>query len=494
MASTRSEITQVDSGIPGLDELLRGGFVSGRMYLISGDSGTGKTTLAAQFLEAGLDAGDTVLYIHGEETAAEIDANASRFGIDLARADFLDLGPDSEFFTEGASYDLVRPADIEEERYTEAIHEAIREVDPDRVVIDPITQLHYIENSEYHFRKRILSFVRFLKERDITVLATATTGAHRGAGSEIRSLSDGVITLSRTDDGRRIEVEKNRGYGQIDGDHGVTFDAHGLEVFPKVRPRPSDRPFDPEPIPSGISALDDLVGGGFERGTVTFISGPPGVGKTTLGTLYLAAAAGETGPSAIYLFEERIETFVHRCRSIGIPIDELREDGRLSIRVVDPRALSAEEFAHTVREDVENGGVETVLIDGLSGYISAIQGDESELEREIHALTRYLTNREVTVFVVDTVHQITGLSSATSRQMSPIADNLLFLSYVELRGSLRKVVGVLKKRAGGFEHTLREFEITTDGIRVAEPMTEFSGILHGTPQYGQWNPPGDKRQ
>lgn len=486
MSSEQSTIHQIETGISGLDELLRGGVVSGRMYLISGESGTGKTTLGMHFLVEGLAADETVLFIHGEETSPELHKNAAQFDIDLTDAEFLDLGPDSDFFTEGLSYDLVQPVDIEEERYTQAIHEAIKEIDPDRVVIDPITQLHYTETSEYHFRKRILSFIRFLKEREITVLATATLSDSRGDNAEIRSLSDGVITLSRTGDGRRIEVEKNRGHGQIDGDHGLKITSAGLSVFPKVRPEPTDRAFNPEPISSDIEALDNLAHGGFERGTVTFISGPPGVGKTTLGSLYLTWAAETLGRSTIYLFEERIETFTHRCRSIGVPIDALREEDLLSITVIEPLDVSAEEFAHMVRREVEEEGTETVLIDGMGGYTAAMQGDETELERELHALTRYLANREVTVFITDTIDQITGLSSATSSHISPIADNILFLSYVELHGALRKVVGVLKKRAGGFEHTLREFDITDGGVRVGDPMTEFSGILRGTIQSGNW--------
>jgi circadian clock protein KaiC len=446
------------------------------------------------FLEEGLRNDETVLFIHGEESSEELVVNAAEFGIDIAGADFLDLGPESDFFTDDPSYDLVNPQDIEERRYTQAIYEAVREVDPDRLIIDPLTQLQYIEASEYHYRKRILSFIRFLKEQEITVLTTVSFDKNPSGTTEIRSLSDGVIRLTRTRDGRRVEVEKNRGRGQVEGDHGLEIRSQGLEIFPKVRPQPSDRRFDPKPIRSGIEELDELVGGGFERGTVTFISGPPGVGKTTLGATYATQAADEHGRSAIYLFEERIETFLHRCRSLGIPVNELREQDLLSIHVIEPLAHSPEEFAHTVRYEVEKNGTETVLIDGIGGYISAIQGEEDELDRELHALTRYLCNREVTVFVTDAIHQITGISAGTSRQISPIADNLMFLSYVEIRGSLQKVVGVLKKRAGGFEHTLREFEITGDELRVGAPMTNLHGILRGTAQLSDDHPPDSDPQ
>lgn len=455
------------------------------MYLVTGEPGTAKTTLAMHFLHEGLTNDETVLYIHGEESAEELKTNAGQFGLDISAVDFLDLGPDSDFFTEDSSFDLVDSSDIDQERYTEVIREAIEEIDPDRVVIDPITQLRYLETSDYHYRKRILSFVRFLKTRGVTILSTATLNKNQNASADIRSLSDGVVTLSRVADGRRIEVMKNRGVGQIEGDHGAEIRSSGLEVYPRIRPEPSDREFDPTPVGSGILELDEMIGGGFERGTVTFITGPTGVGKTTLATVYLAQAARQLGKSVIYLFEERIETFEHRCRSLGIPIDELRDEGLLSIHVIEPATLSAEEFAHRVRREIEDEDAETVMIDGVSGYTSVIKGHDDELDRDLQSLTRYLTNREVTVFVTDTTHQVTGLSSATSHNISQIADNLTFISYVEIQSSLRKVIGVLKKRTGGFESSFREFEITANGVQIGEPLTEYRGVLHGSPQAGE---------
>lgn len=474
-------VHRVSSGVGGLDELLRGGFVSGRMYLVHGSPGTGKTLLGMRFLEVGIEEGETVLCIHGEESREEILLNGSNIGIDISEAEFLDLGPNSDFFTENRTYDLVEPGTVESDRYTEDIHDAIREIDPDRVVLDPITQLRYVEANEHQFRKRILSFMRFLKERDTTVVATATLESDAGYQTEMRSLSDGVVELAHTDRGRRISVAKHRGFGQQGGSHGMSIGDDGIEVFPALVPERLDTSFDTHRIRSGVENLDSLVGGGLERGTVTFISGPTGVGKTTIAAQFLTEAAAEGMNSIAYLFEEGVDTFTYRSESLEIPISDASDRGAVSLEAIEPLAQSAEEFAHLVKDDVDRTGSEIVLIDGIDGYKMSIQGSDAMLVEKIHSLTRHLKNRDVTVLITDEIPQITGLATATSANLSYIADTIVFLSYVETEGSLRKVIGVLKKRAGGFEHSLREFDMD-DGIHVGEPLTGVTGILQGTPR------------
>lgn len=477
------ETVRVNSGVPGLDELLRGGFVSGRMYLVCGEPGTGKTLLGMHFLRAGLDTDETVLCIHGEESREEILLNGRKVGIDLADANFLDLGPKSAFFTKDRNYDLVDPVAVDDDRYTEAIHDAIREIDPDRVVLDPITQLRYIEANEHQFRKRILSFMRFLKERDTTVVGTATLSGDTGYETEMRSLSDGVVELAHTDRGRRLSVAKHRGFGQQDGSHGLAIRDAGIEVFPSLVPERLENPFENRRTHSGVDGLDELLGGGLEVGTVTFVTGPTGVGKTTIATQFLAEAATDGVDSLAYLFEEGTATFTHRAESLGIPISELRDRGTVSLRAVEPLAQSPEEFAQRVQREADETGSEIVLIDGIDGYKMSIQGSDATLVEKIHALTRHLKNRDVTVLVTDEVSQITGMTRATSTNLSYIADNIVFLTYIETEGTMQKAVGVLKKRAGDFDHTLREFSLD-DSIQVGGPLTDISGILQGTQHAG----------
>ncbi|RQG90765.1 ATPase domain-containing protein [Natrarchaeobius chitinivorans] len=475
-----TELQTIETGVPGLDEILYGGLVTDRLYLVVGRPGTGKTLLGMEFLRTGIDDGETVLFVHGEESKSEILANASSFGIDLETARFLDLGPDSDFFDGDSAYDLVDSRDLEPEGFIEDIRDTIEEIDPDRVLLDPISQLQYLEPSEYQFRKRLISFMRFLKGQGTTVVATMTPAPARN-DNEVRSLSDGVVELERGDGGRRIAVPKHRGIGQRDGSHGLEIRANGLEVYPSLVPNQYEREFGPDRLPFGIDELDALLGGGIERGTATFVAGPTGVGKSTVGTQFLTQAAERGDSPVAYLFEESPKTFVHRADSIGLSLDRLREEEKLSIEAVEPLALSAEEFAQRVKRRVESNETGIVMIDGVEGYKVALQGEGSKLGRKLHALIRYLKNENVAVLLLDETDQVTGMPSATSAKISYIADNVVFLNYVETGGELRKGIGVLKKRAGNFERTIREFEITPEGIVVGEPLTGIEGILEGTP-------------
>ena len=471
-------ISRISSGVVELDSLLQGGLVANRLYLVTGRPGTGKTLTGVHFLNAGLAADEDVLFIHGEESQQELIVNAAELGIDLAAADFLDIGPESEFFAESRSYDVVNPQDVEGEQLIGDIRQAIERRDPDRVLIDPITQLQYIEPTEYQFRKRIISLTRFLKDSETTVLATKTPATQMS--EPLQSLSDGVIQLTHEGENRRISVTKHRGVGQRSGSHGFEIKPDGVQVYPAIRPEQHERTFDPVALPSGVDGLDDILNGGLEQGTVTIISGPSGVGKSTTAAEFLEAAATRSGGLA-YLFEESIETFTHRAETFDIPITQLRNGGSLTVEEVLPQTMSPEEFAATVKSQVESSDVRLVVIDGIEGYKTALKsgGENVNLQARLHALTRYLMNMNVTVVLISERHEITGLSQPTGSNISHLADNLIFQQYVELDGKLQRVVGVLKKRVSGFESKPRKYRITTDGIAVGEPLTDIKGIGDG---------------
>lgn len=474
------DISLLSSGVRGLDTILNSGFVSGRMYLVRGAPGTGKSLLGQHFLEAGLQNDETVVYIHGEETKSDILVNARQLDIDLDGTYFLDLGPETDFFTEDISYDLVDPADVESERFSGDIKNAIDGYDPNRIFIDPITQFQHLEPDNYQYRKRLLALMRFLREHDTTVLASRTS-SHKDIDEQVESLTDGIIDLYRGQGGRRIEVPKHRGLGQQEGSHSFEIRDHGIEVYPQLVPTHLNHAFNPELLSSGIPELDALLGGGIERGSVTFFSGPTGIGKTTTGTHFAAAAGDREEGALIYLFEESIDEFIYRTKGLGIPIRELHEQDTIIIRETEPLVRSAEEVARMMQTDIDRYNPTLVMVDGMAGYKVFLQGDEARLTDRLHALTRTLKNQGIAVLIMDEMSHLTGMPAATSTNTSYIADNVVILSYLERTGGLDRIMGVLKKRLGDFESQFREFTITRDeGLTVGEPLDEMQGILQGT--------------
>jgi circadian clock protein KaiC len=254
-----------------------------------------------------------------------------------------------------------------------------------------------------------------------------------------------------------------------------------MEVFPHLMPEVYGQEFALEVLSSGVPELDELLHGGFERSTITIISGPSGVGKSTLGLQFMKEAAGRGERSVIYAFEERKETLLNRCEGINIPVHAMIERGTLSVVQIEPLHYTPDEFANLVRYEVEQQKARIVMIDSISGYRLSVRGNE--LVTHIHALCKYLQNMGVAVLLINEVESITGDFRATEIGISYIADNLVFLRYLEMQGELRKAIGVLKKRMSDFEKTLREFEITRYGIKVGKPLTNLRGILKGTPEW-----------
>lgn len=486
-----SDINLITSGIPELDSLLHGGYVRGRTYLVQGVAGTGKSLLGQHFLQAGLDNDETVVYIHGEEAQRDILTNAAQFRIDISDADFLDIGPGTDFFAEDISYDLVETAEVESERFTQDIKDVIEGVDPERVLIDPITQLQYVERDEYQYRKRFQSLIRFLRDHQVTVLTTRTvdvTAPATKASDDIDSLSDGVINLYLEGDERRIEAPKHRGVGQIDGTHGLEIRSEGMEVYPQLTPEHKDRTFDPELLSTGDEALDRLLGGGIERGSVTFITGPTGIGKSTAATQIINGLADDGGTAHTYLFDESIDQITYRAENLGVPITEHRERGAVTMMEFEPLVRSAEEFGQHVVNNVKKHDPDVVVLDGLSGYKISVQGDRQRIVRRLHALSRILKSRGTAMVITDETQELTGIPEATSTNTSYIADNIMTLCYVEVNGELDRAIGVVKKRLGDFDNRFHRFTITADtGLTIQDPFDDVQGIMSGSAHTGIHN-------
>lgn len=469
--------SRLSTGVPGLDRVLEGGLIPRRAYLIRGGPGFGKTTLGFHFLTAAKDT--PALLVTLGEGEAQLRENARRQGFDLANVEFLDLSPSAEFFTDDASYDVFNPADVERKPIADRIVEAVKTHQPVRVFVDSVTQFRYFVPDPFQFRRQVMGFLRFVLGTGATVVLTSESSVE-APDDDVQFAADGIIELKAEARSRFLAVTKFRGSELIRGWHDLRLSSKGVSVFPRLVPGEHAVPFPVECIGSGIPEIDELLSGGIERGTVTVISGPAGAGKTTFGLQFMKEAAGRGERSVVYAFEEKAATLIRRCEGINIPVRPMIEQGKLVIREIEPLIWAPYQFAETVRQEIEQGGARIVMLDSISGFSVSIRGED--LAHHLHALCRYLTNMGVTVLLPNETETITGLDlRATDLGISYLADAIILLRYFELRGELRKCVGVLKKRGSDFQKALREFEITRYGLRVGKPLSGMRGILQGAP-------------
>jgi len=463
------------TGIEGLDEVLAGGLIGGRSYLVRGGPGTGKTILGLHFLAAG----ETGLLVTLGEAEGSLRQNAATLGFDLEGVEVLDLSPHSEYFSESRGYDIFAASEVEREATLRRIHETVERVRPSRIFLDGMTQLRYLAPDAYQFRRQAMGFLRFAAERGATVLFSSES--LEAPDEDLQFLADGILEMSSLPQGRGITVTKYRGSDFRAGRHSMQITARGILVYPRLVPQEHHRPFSGETISSGVVELDAMLEGGLERGTITLITGPSGVGKTTVGLQFMKEAASRGERSVVYVFEEARETLLRRSESLGIPARGMLARGTLDIVQVEPLLLSADQFAGMVRREVEGGGARILMIDSIAGYRLALRGED--LVSHLHGLAKYLQNMGVAVLLVNETEAITGDFRITEIGVSYLADNVLFLRYLEMGGEMHKALGVLKKRLSDFEKAVRELRITPGGIVLGTRLANLRGILNGVPEH-----------
>jgi circadian clock protein KaiC len=478
--ATPPSTPRIQVGIAGLDEVLGGGLIPQRAYLLLGGPGTGKTTLGMHFLAKGADLNERCLFINLGEAENQLKANASGIAINLDAVHFLDLRPTPDHFRDMQTYDIFHAAEVEREPITTQIVSTIEALRPQRVFLDTVTHFRYLAPDDFQFRKQMHSFLRFLVEQGATVMFTSEETRER-EDDDLQYMCDSMFYLeNNTSLGERtISIVKYRGSKFLEGRHSMKLTATGMKVFPKLQVGLDYGELVMESLSSGIPELDHLLHGGLERRTISIITGPTGVGKTSLGMQFMKAAAERGERSVIYVFEEWTETVINRSEAINTPVRSMLEKQSLAIIQVDPLQYSPDEFALLVRQDIEEKKTSIVMIDSIAGYRLALKG--SDLVSHLHALSKYLQGMGVTVLLINEINEITGDFKATDVGISYMCDNLLFLRYIEFQGEIHRVMGVLKKRLSGFEETLREFEITPNGIKVGDPLTNLRGLLTGQP-------------
>ena len=479
--------SQIGTGNEGLDTILCGGLPKSRLYLLEGQPGSGKTTLALQFLREGVRQGERALYITLSETREELAVVAASHGFDLDEFDVFELSAVDEIFSGGREQSILHPWELELGETIRLIEGEVERIQPGRVVFDSLSEMRLLAQDSLRYRRQVLALKQFFAGRDTTViLVDDMTAAEDGSDAHLHSLCHGVITLERLtlDFGaarRRMQVQKLRGVNFIAGYHDMTIQTGGLEIYPRLIASKHHKPFIGEPIASGVGELDALLGGGPLRGTSTLITGPAGTGKTTVTLQYLHAACERGERAVIYEFDERIGTMLTRAAAFGLDIQRHVDSGNLVIEQMDPAEISPGEFAQRVRCQIEQRGVQIIAIDSLNGYLTAMP-QEKQLVLQLHELLSYLNQRGVATFLINPQHGLLG-SMQTDLNISYVSDAVMLLRFFEAEGRIRKAISVIKNRAGGHEDAIREFRVDAGGIRIGQPLVAFKGVLTGTPEY-----------
>jgi circadian clock protein KaiC len=483
--STSPASSVASTGVDGLDEILNGGLPRNRLYLLDGEPGTGKTTLAMQFLMAGAAAGERGLYVTLSESRIELEAVAASHGWSLDGVEIYEL-IDAAGTGGAEGYTIFHPAEVELQQTMDAVFAAVERHAPARVVFDSLSEMRLLARDPLRFRRQILALKQFFAGRQCTVLLLDDKTAPEG-DLQLHSLAHGVILLEHVSleygaERRRMSVVKLRGLRFRGGYHDFRILTGGIAIYPRIRLDRMSLEATTETVSSGSGAIDRLLGGGIAKGTSVLFTGAAGTGKSVLSAQYACAALERGEQVRFYLFDERMHTFLTRMRGLGMAFEDGLADGRLVVQQIEPTELSPGEFAAKVVHAVEHEGVTLVVIDSINGYLQSMP-EERLLPIQVHELLSYLAEHGVTSIMTLVQHGIFGAPVDEAADISYLADTVVLLRYFEVEGSVRQAVSIVKKRSGDHERTIRECRVAHGGLELGEPLREFQGVLTGVPSY-----------
>ncbi len=478
--------TIAKTGVPGLDDVLGGGLTPGCLFLLEGNPGTGKTTVAIRFLMAGAEVGEAGLYVTLSETEAELRAGADSHGWQLDdKITVFELVPPESLLDADQQQSLLYSSDLELGETTKMIFEVFERIKPKRIVLDSLSEIRLLAQSSLRYRRQLLALKHYFARHGATVLLLDDMTSEN-IDKTVHSVVHGVINLQELApnygaERRRMRVIKYRGKAFRGGYHDMTLKTGGLQVFPRLVSAEHRTKFTRNQMTSDIPHLDALLGGGIEQGSSTLVIGPAGTGKSLFVFQFIQAAIGRGEKAALFAFDEELGLLFDRTRAMGFEFEKLRDEGWLLIEQVDAAELSPGEFAHRVRKRVDEAQVKTVVIDSLNGYQAAMP-EENALIVHVHELLQYLNRQGATTFLTVAQHGLVG-DMKSPVDVTYLADTVVLLRYFEALGKVRRAVSIIKKRTGFHEDTIREFRIGKTGLTIGEPLTQFQGVLRGVPTF-----------
>ncbi|MBX9605848.1 MAG: AAA family ATPase [Gammaproteobacteria bacterium] len=472
------------TGVAGLDEVLGGGLLPYRLYLVDGDPGAGKTTLALQFLLEGLRADERCMYVTLSESKQELEAGAASHGWSLDGIQILELLSQADLFDDTEQLTVFTESEVELSTTTRRILTAVEQYAPHRVVLDSLSDLRLLAQNSLRYRRQVVALKQFFMGRRCTVMMLDDR-TMQGPDQQLHSIAHGVVALNSSTPvygqiRRDVRVVKFRGSDFVSGRHDFVIRSGGLTVFPRLIAAEHAALRERGRLASGVARLDALLGGGVDRGTSTLLMGPPGSGKSTIALQFAAAAVARGEHAAVFAFDETNAAMRARSMSMGLHIAEGRGAGELDFHQIDPVVISPGEFADLIRRSVEQDDARIVIIDSLNGYLNSMH-HSNYLTAQLHELLTYLNNQGVATFIVVAQSGMVGMNMAAPVEASYLADSVLMLRYFEHAGSVKKAISVLKKRTGGHEDSIRQMWFDEHGIHLSEPLLGLRGVLTGVP-------------